>query len=73
VNGDARPPFAPGSVPGWGMSHWFAEHGLNAAAMTAEEVLNEVVRYWRDVADGWRPSVPREQWVGPHDPFSHDG
>jgi hypothetical protein len=63
---------APGSVPGWGMSHWFAEQSLSAAAMTREDVMAAVIRYWRDVGAGWRPSAPREQWVGPNDPFSND-
>jgi hypothetical protein len=50
----------------------FMETRTLAAAMTSREVLTEVFRYRREVADDWRPSGPRDQWVGPHDPFRHD-
>ena len=63
--------FSPGSVPGWGMSWWFAEQILDPSAMTPDEMLAAVVRYWAAVGDGWRPPVPRELWVGPHHPFRH--
>jgi hypothetical protein len=52
--------FLPGVVPGWGMSWWFAEQRIerrHVAAMTPEERLTLVCRYWREVAAGWRPAV----------------
>ena len=61
--------FQPGSVPGWAYSWWVWSEGLDARAMTPDARLAAVVRYWHAVADGWQPPVPREQWVGPHDPF----
>lgn len=64
--------FSPGSVPGWGMSWWFAEQDLDATAMRADARLAAVVRYWAAAADGWRPQVSREEWVGPYDPFRSD-
>lgn len=62
----------PGLVPGWGMSWWWHEQGLDphaARAMTMKERMAMVGQYWDAVAAGWRPPVRREQWVGPHHPF----
>ena len=62
----------PGLVPGWGMSWWFAEQDItrqDRKAMSGEKCLALVCRYWRAVADGWWPDVPRSAWVGPHHPF----
>jgi hypothetical protein len=58
------------SVPG--MSWWFTEHGItrqDRKAMSGEQCLALVGRYWRAVAGGWWPDVPRSAWVGPHHPF----
>ena len=65
----------PGVVPGWGMSWWWHEQGITHAdtvAMTSEQCLNTMLRYWRAVAAGWWPDVPRSAWVGPHHPFKND-
>jgi hypothetical protein len=61
-----------GLVPGWGMSHWWAEQGwtpADTAAMTMSERLEAICDYWRAVAAGWQPALPREEWVGPHHPW----
>ena len=42
------------------------------AAMTSEQCLAQVMRYWRAVGDGWCPDVDRSAWVGPHHPFKND-
>jgi hypothetical protein len=63
----------PGSVPGWGISWWWREQGLdprNASELTPEETMQTVYHYWDAVNDGWRPEVPEHEWVGPHDPFA---
>src|SRR4051794_40687075 len=52
----------PGVGPGWGMSWWFAEQGItraDRAAMTSEQCLAQVMRYWRAVGDGWCPLLHR--------------
>jgi hypothetical protein len=58
--------------PGWGMSWWWREQGLDplaAHSLTMEQRLELMDRYWRDVGEGWEPAVPRERWVGPYHPF----
>lgn len=61
----------PGSQPGWGASWWFAEQGhADIAAMTPERRVELLCSYFEAVAAGWKPPVPREQWVGPHDPVA---
>ena len=65
----------PGVVPSWGMSWWFAEQGITRtgrAAMTGDQCLSHVMRYWQAVNAGWWPDVPRSDWVGPHHPFKND-
>ena len=54
------------------MSWWFAEQGIGKAelaAMISEQCLAAVFRYWRAVAAGRWPDMPRSAWVGPHHPF----
>jgi hypothetical protein len=65
----------PGVVPGSGMSWWFAEQGVtraHRAAMTGEQCLAQVMRYWRAVREGWWPDVPHSAWVGPHHPLKNN-
>ena len=72
---DQQQRLRPGVVPGWGMSWWFAEQGItraDRAAMSSDQWLALVGRYWRAVAAGWWPDVPRSAWVGPHHPFKND-
>jgi hypothetical protein len=65
-----------GSVPGWGMSWWWHEQGLDpvdTSGLTPQETMNMVFQYWDAVNDGWWPAVPEDDWVGPHHPFAaHD-
>jgi hypothetical protein len=54
------------------MSWWFAEQGItrqDRKAMSGEQCLALVCRYWRAVVDGWWADVPRSARVGPHHPF----
>jgi hypothetical protein len=65
----------PGSLPGWGMSWWWHEQGLDpvdTAGLTPEENVRTVLRYWDAVNDGWWPAAPQNEWIGPHHPFSVD-
>jgi hypothetical protein len=39
-------PLAPGLVPGWGASHWFADRGLDVAAMTPSARLQALLDYY---------------------------
>ena len=57
------------------MSWWWHEQGIapaDTAAMSPSQRLAIVVRYWREVADGWVSSAPKSDWVGTHDPFSDE-
>jgi hypothetical protein len=61
-----------GSVPGWGMSWWWHEQGLDpadASELTPKQMMAQVLRYWNAVNDAWWPAVPRGERVGPHNPF----
>jgi hypothetical protein len=72
---DDRQRLRPGVVPGWGMSWWFAELGVTRAdrkAMPQDQWLTLLGHYWRAVREGWRPDVPRSEWVGPYHPFKND-
>jgi hypothetical protein len=62
----------PGSVPGWGMSWWWHEQGLDPAdtsALSREEIMRHVFRYWDAVNAGWSPTIAQEHWVGTHHPW----
>jgi hypothetical protein len=62
----------PAVLPGWGVSWWIAEQGVNRRAfhaITADERQALIVEYWRAFAAGWQPSVPRDRWIGSHHPF----
>ena len=65
-----------GSVPGWGLSWWLAEQGISnetwVLGYTPEQRFSAWSRCCRDVAEGWWPAVPRDDWVGAHDPFAPD-
>ena len=55
------------------MSWWYHEQGLDARAMTMSERLETLDRYWESRRRGWWPSIPRDQWVGPHHPWHPHG
>lgn len=65
----------PGVLPGWGMSWWWHEQALtpaHIAAMTPEQRVGWLVRYWRAVARGWLPPMPPTRW-SPYHPFDGQG
>ena len=73
---DAEGRYLPGSVPGWGMSWWIHEQGITKRIfqeeLTMAQRIQVIARFWKAVNEGWWPPVPREQWVGPYEPFEPD-
>lgn len=75
IDYDVAGRLAPGSVRGWGLSWWLHEQGLLAgweqvSMSTRLDCMND---YWRAVSEGWWPSVPRDEWVGPCHPWEPGG
>lgn len=62
----------PGVMPGWGMSWWWHEQGLDpreARSLTVNGRFELMDRYWKAAGQGWEPFVPRDEWVGPYHPW----
>jgi len=68
-----KQPYEPGSIPGWGMSWWYAEQGLldGVGDASPAERLRWLFDYFDAVGDGWEPSVGRERWA-PYHPWDPD-
>ncbi|WP_156028354.1 hypothetical protein [Candidatus Solirubrobacter pratensis] len=63
---------APGTQPGWGVSWWWEAKVLpDPITMAPEQRLKNLFRCWKDVAAGWAPVVPRDDWH-PYHPFAHE-